>query len=98
MFSDVLSILIAWYAIRLASRPVSSILNNGMTYGWQRAETVGALINGVFLLSLTFFIIMECIQRFVNPVEMKNPLMVICVAGFGLLLNIGGLLLFKGNQ
>jgi zinc transporter 1 len=34
------------------------------TYGWQRAETLGALVNGVFLIALCFTIIIEAIKRF----------------------------------
>lgn len=36
------------------------------SYGWQRAEILGALVNGVFLLALCFSIFMEAIERLVN--------------------------------
>ena len=36
-------------------------------YGWQRAEQLGALVNGVFLLALVFTIVIEAIQRFITP-------------------------------
>ncbi len=47
MISDVIALYIAWYSIRLATRK-THLLNQ--TYGWQRAEIIGAIVNGVFLL------------------------------------------------
>lgn len=61
MLSDVLALGVALYAIRLAKRTAATKSN---TYGWQRAEILGALVNGVFLLALCFTIIIEAIQRF----------------------------------
>ncbi|KAJ3053961.1 hypothetical protein HK097_002980 [Rhizophlyctis rosea] len=92
MLSDVLSVIVGWYAIKLASR--SAVNTNKYTYGWQRAEVLGALINGVFLLALTFIIMVEAIQRFVEPSEVENPWMVLYVGIVGLAINLIGLLLF----
>jgi zinc transporter 1 len=60
--SDVLSLVIALWAIKVGTRP-SSERNS---YGWQRAEILGALINGTFLLALCLSIFMEAIERFFN--------------------------------
>ncbi|KAK9765970.1 Zinc resistance conferring protein [Basidiobolus ranarum] len=64
MLSDLLSIVVALYAIRLAKRKT---YESHYTYGWQRAEVIGALINGVFLIALCFSIFIEAIQRFFEP-------------------------------
>ncbi|MCJ1397000.1 hypothetical protein MMC11_000192 [Xylographa trunciseda] len=64
------------------------------TYGWQRAETLGALVNGVFLVALCLSIFLEAIQRFVEPQIVTNPMLVLIVGCFGLLSNILGLFLF----
>jgi len=61
MLSDVLALGVALYAIKLAKRKGSTKSNS---FGWQRAEILGALVNGVFLLALCFTIIIEAIQRF----------------------------------
>ncbi|KAJ3271915.1 hypothetical protein HK104_004609 [Borealophlyctis nickersoniae] len=63
MLSDVISLFIAWYSIKLAGK---TSYGPNYTYGWQRAEVLGALINGVFLLALCFTIIVEAVQRFVD--------------------------------
>lgn len=44
-------------------RPFSYLRSNN-TYGWQRAELMGALINSVFLLAMCLSIGIEAIQRF----------------------------------
>jgi Co/Zn/Cd efflux system component len=55
MVSDVLSLLIGLFAIRLAQRGRTL----KQTFGWKRAEVIGALINGVFLMAVVLFIILE---------------------------------------
>ena len=68
MLSDVMSLVVALYAIRLANK--KGDINVRYSYGWQRAEIIGALINAVFLLALCFTIYIEAIQRFFQPVGM----------------------------
>lgn len=65
---------------------------------WQRAETLGALVNGVFLVALCLSIFLEAIQRLVEPQEVQNPKLVFIVGCFGLLSNIFGLALFHDHS
>lgn len=65
-----------------------------MCHQWQRAETLGALVNGVFLVALCLSIFLEAIQRFVEPQTVTNPRLVFIVGCLGLLSNILGLFLF----
>ena len=65
---------------------------------WQRAETLGALINGVFLVALCLSIFLEAIQRFFEPQTVSNPEFVLGVGCFGLLFNILGLCLFHEHS
>ena len=51
----------------------------------------------MFLLALCFTILIDSIERFVSPEEIKNPVMVLVTGGAGLLANIVGLFLFHGN-
>lgn len=62
--------------------------------GWQRAEILGALVNGVFLIALCVSIFLEAIQRFVEPQNISNPLLIVGVGSAGLASNIIGLFLF----
>lgn len=68
------------------------------SYGWQRAEILGALINAVFLLALCFSIYLEAIQRFIEPREINQPQLILIVGGAGLCLNIFGLFLFHNQD
>ncbi|EEP82838.1 cobalt uptake protein COT1 [Uncinocarpus reesii 1704] len=65
---------------------------------WQRAETLGALVNGVFLVALCLSIFLEATQRLFEPQEVKSPKLVLIVGCFGLLSNIVGLLLFHDHS
>ncbi|KAI9872337.1 MAG: hypothetical protein M1830_000481 [Pleopsidium flavum] len=91
MLNDVLSLCVGLWAVRVANQKTSSKM---YTYGWQRAETLGALVNGVFLVALCLSIFLEAIQRFVEPQAVSNPKLVLIVGCFGLLSNILGLFLF----
>ncbi|EST05198.1 Cation efflux protein [Kalmanozyma brasiliensis GHG001] len=93
MLNDVMSLIVALWAVKLSTK--SS--DHRFSYGWQRAEILGALVNGVFLLALCFSIFMEAIQRFVNVSEVSNPKLVIIVGCLGLASNLVGLLLFHDH-
>jgi len=41
--------------------------SDSMSYGWKRMEVVGALTNGIFLVSLCLYIVLEAIPRFIRP-------------------------------
>ena len=64
---------------------------------WQRAETLGALINGVFLVALCVSIVLEAIQRFAEPQTVSSPELVLIVGCLGLISNIAGLFLFHDH-
>lgn len=49
------------------------------SYGWQRAEILGALINGVFLMSLCLSIFIEALQRFFYVQGLMIHLIVVVV-------------------
>ncbi|RAH81914.1 zinc/cadmium resistance protein [Aspergillus japonicus CBS 114.51] len=95
MLNDVLSLLVGLWAVKVANRETNSKM---YTYGWQRAETLGALVNGVFLVALCLSIFLEAIQRLVEPQEVKNPKFVCIVGCLGLLSNIIGLVLFHDHS
>ncbi|CBF85577.1 hypothetical protein AN1795.2 [Aspergillus nidulans FGSC A4] len=95
MLNDVISLLVGLWAVKVANRETSSKM---YTYGWQRAETLGALVNGVFLVALSLSIFLEAIQRLVEPQEVRNPKLVCGVGCAGLLSNILGLVLFHDHS
>lgn len=92
MLNDIISLFIALWAVRVKSNKPA---DGKYTYGWQRAEILGALINAVFLLALCFTIIIEAIQRFFQPQTIESPKLVLIVGCMGLVSNFVGLVLFN---
>ena len=89
-FSDVLALLVAWGANRLAARPGSM----EKTFGFKRAEIIAALFNASVLMGIALFLIIEAIHKFIHP----EPIASGWVIGLGLLsilLNAASVLLIK---
>ncbi|KAK9347294.1 cation efflux protein [Lipomyces starkeyi] len=91
MLNDVFSLVVALWAVKVANSRVAS---SEYSYGWQRAEILGALVNGVFLLALCLTIFLEALQRFVEPQIITSPQLVMGVGCAGLVSNLVGLMLF----
>uniref|UniRef100_A0A3Q3GA51 Solute carrier family 30 member 1a n=1 Tax=Labrus bergylta TaxID=56723 RepID=A0A3Q3GA51_9LABR len=94
MLSDVIALVVALVAVRFAEKTQAT---NKNTFGWIRAEVMGALVNAVFLTALCFTIVLEAVERFTEPHEIESPLVVAGVGAAGLLVNLLGLCLFHGH-
>lgn len=94
MLSDVIALLVALVATRFAEKTQAT---NKNTFGWIRAEVMGALVNAVFLTALCFTIVLEAVERFTEPHVIEGPLVVAGVGAGGLLVNLLGLCLFHGH-
>ena len=94
MLNDVLSLCVGLWAVKAANSNSSSKM---YTYGWQRAEILGGLVNGVFLVALCLSIFLDAIQRFFEPQVVSNPMLVLIVGCCGLVFNIVGLFLFHNH-
>eukprot|EP00002_Diphylleia_rotans_P019773 TRINITY_DN3820_c0_g2_i11.p1 TRINITY_DN3820_c0_g2~~TRINITY_DN3820_c0_g2_i11.p1 ORF type:complete len:258 (-),score=66.04 TRINITY_DN3820_c0_g2_i11:574-1347(-) len=90
MLSDFFALLLGFMARRVAREKS----NAQFTFGLARAEIVGGLMNGVFLLAVCFFIGFESIQRFFDPPEIEDGVQVIIVASIGLFINLAGIFIF----
>ncbi|WP_435746026.1 cation diffusion facilitator family transporter [Microbacterium sp. PMB16] len=84
MFTDASALVIALIAASVAARPA----DDRRTFGYQRAEVFGALINAVILILLAGWVAFEGIGRLINPgdVEVAGGLMLV-VAVVGLIAN-----------
>ena len=76
-FSAVGGVLIALVALRLSARPAT----RGHTFGWGRAEIVGALFNGVFLVVMAAYVFYMGAMRLMEPVELPTTVMLAVAAG-----------------
>ncbi|TFK30513.1 cation efflux protein [Coprinopsis marcescibilis] len=95
MLNDVMSLIVALYAIRLTN---ANKIDSRYSYGWHRAEILAALVNGVFLLALCFSISLEAIVRFFGEPEISNPKLIVVVGALGLASNLVGLVLFHEHS
>ncbi|XP_021367583.1 zinc transporter 1-like, partial [Mizuhopecten yessoensis] len=92
MLSDVVSLIVGFAAVR-----ISKWTTEKNTYGWVRAEVLGALVNAVFLVALCFSILVEALKRLVEVEEIDDPKLMLIVGGLGLLINLIGLALFHDH-
>jgi len=103
MLSDLIALIIGLTAHILAQRERT----HNYTYGWIRAEIIGGLINSVFLLALSFSIVLEIIEKAIEIITeqtLENPQLateidlVLITAGLGLLINLIALFLFRDTH
>jgi cobalt-zinc-cadmium efflux system protein len=93
-FSAVGGILLALVASRVAARPA----DKNSTYGMKRAEIIGALVNGLFLLGMAILVIVMGAMRLQDPVELSIGPMFAAAAG-GIAIEIYALrLLYKSQK
>lgn len=89
-FSDAISVIISYAAIKLKQKNTSY----KHTFGFKRAEILAAVINSSVLVAISIYLFYEAIIRFQNPEPIKGNLMII-VALIGLAANVIGTLLLK---
>ncbi|MBO9627626.1 MAG: cation transporter [Microbacterium sp.] len=95
MFTDASALVIALIAASVAARPA----DDRRTFGYQRAEVFGALINAVILIALALWVAFEAVGRLINPgeVEVAGGLMLV-VAVVGMLANAVSMWLLSRAQ
>ena len=91
-FSDGISIIISYLAIRISQRNHDA----RRTYGYRRASVLAALINSAFLVVVSVLLFKEAYQRFVHPASIDG-ILVIWVAIIGLIANALGVALLHNN-
>ncbi|GAB7087755.1 cation diffusion facilitator family transporter [Marinifilum fragile] len=87
-FSDVLALVISWFASKLAGRKQTA----RQTFGYKRAEILAALINAVSLIVIAFFLLKEAVERLGEPQEIQSGLVMI-LGGLSIVLNGASVLL-----
>jgi len=93
MFTDVGAIGLALFASWLALKPKDP----SRTYGYLRAEILGALVNGAVLILLCGYILVEAYQRVDHPQPVPGG-PVLGIAAVGLLVNLGSALLMRRGR
>ncbi|EAR02813.1 cation diffusion facilitator family transporter [Maribacter sp. HTCC2170] len=87
-FSDVLSLIVSYGATLLSKKKASS----NKTFGYKRAEIIAAFVNASTLIIVAVILIIEAIERFMEPREIESDLVIwlsllgIAANGFSVLL------------
>jgi cation diffusion facilitator family transporter len=82
LLSDNVSFAIAIISIIIANKPAS----NEMSYGYHRAEIIGAMLSVAMIWGLTIWIVYEAFIRIFNPEKIDGGIMLM-TAVFGLICN-----------
>lgn len=91
MLSDSFALLVALIAQRIAARPAS----HTHTFGWRRIEVIAAFANGLLLLGLSLWIVVEAVRRIGEPAD-TNATGLMAIAAAGLVVNLIAMLILRG--
>ncbi len=91
MLTDFAALSLAWFAFR-AGRRRADIRRS---YGYHRFQVLAAFVNGLAMVAIALWIVIEAIRRLAAPIEvLPGPMLVI--AGIGLLVNLAAFLILHG--
>jgi cobalt-zinc-cadmium efflux system protein len=93
MLADSASLLLAIVAIRAGRRPA----NANRTYGNRRYQTLAAYTNGLTLLSLTAWIVVEASRRLIAPPPVNGKIM-LGIAVIGGIANLAAFVVLSGAK
>lgn len=82
ILTDIAALCLGLFTLWISGRPASA----AKTYGYLRAEILGALLNGLFLWAIVIFVWIEAAERIRHPPAVHAPLMM-AIAGVGIVVN-----------
>ncbi len=78
MFGDFVSLCLAWWAFKLSHKPADA----KRSFGYHRFQILAAFVNGLTLLGISVWVIVEAISRVNHPNDIQAvPMLWIAVAG-----------------
>lgn len=84
VLSHLLSMIIGLFGLRASS--ITS--HRKSTFGFLRADVVGAFGNSIFAVALMFSILVEAIKRYISPQKTEAALLVLAAGIIGLFFNV----------
>jgi cobalt-zinc-cadmium efflux system protein len=83
MLTDTAALALAWFAARISRRPV----DEKRSFGYHRVQILAAFVNGLTLIAIVVWILIEAIRRLLSPVEVVGTTMLV-IAALGLVVNM----------
>lgn len=93
MLTDTLALGLALLAFRISARPADA----KRSYGYHRFQTLAAFVNGLGLVAIVVWILIEAAGRVLDPPPIAGGLM-LAVAVAGLLVNVVAFLILHGGD
>jgi cobalt-zinc-cadmium efflux system protein len=93
MLTDCASLALAWMAFRIGRRPHDA----RRSYGYHRFQVLAAFVNGITLIAIVGWILIEALRRLLAPVEVLGGLMLV-IAALGLLVNLVAFWVLHGGD
>ena len=93
MLTDAGSLALAWLGFKLSERPA----DDQRSFGWSRFKILAAFVNGIALIALSAWIVVEAIQRLVTPQPVMGTVLMGVAIG-GLVVNIVAFFLLHGGD
>jgi len=92
--NDAGSLGISLYARKVATRDP----DRRRTFGYRRAEVIGAFVNLITLVLIALYLLKEAVERYLDPRAIDGQLMIV-VASIALVANVGtALLLYRSSK
>lgn len=93
MLTDTMALALAAVAFQVCKRPADAKL----TYGYHRFQILAAFVNGLSLLFIVGWILVEAVDRFLAPTEVLGKTMLV-VAAAGLVVNLIAFAVLHGGD
>lgn len=93
MLTDAGALALAWVGFKLADRPADQT----RSFGWARFKVLAAFVNGLTLIVLAGWIVVEAAQRLLEPQEVMGSLL-LGVAILGLIVNLIAFRILHGGD
>jgi cobalt-zinc-cadmium efflux system protein len=93
MLTDSMALCLAWAAFLVSERPA----DQRRSFGYHRLQILAAFVNGLTLLFIVGWILLEAVRRMLNPVPVAGDTMLV-VAALGLIVNLISFWILHGGD